>query len=313
MPASQLLKAASPAIINPWWLVSRRVGQSKCLPWPEKTRFRSNGSSKRDKAGTKGAKSFSITEAFKEPSYLIFSVIWGNSGRLSYFKVRLSIFKAVFESSTPKSLISKRLLLAVTFMANFCNEKPHCSSKLTRRMAAFNESLRNAFSESVAARFFTDRWWALNFPGVSGSDNISYVTLPRLISTELIRKSKLDFVLTVSLDAKASNTNWKLGADSGVSRFKLTVNPKSWTLLMVTLPFNKGRRSNFADKRATFSISWFFRSCKRTSSTMIRFSKPISIRPTETSVFSMFFNSLVTKTDNLPWTYGMFSSTIIPR
>ena len=32
-----------------------------------------------------------------------------------------------------------------------------CSSKLTRRMAAFNESLRNAFSESVAARFFTDR------------------------------------------------------------------------------------------------------------------------------------------------------------
>jgi hypothetical protein len=42
-------------------------------------------------------------------------------------------------------------------MANFCNEKPHCSSKLTRRMAAFNESLRNAFSESVAARFFTDR------------------------------------------------------------------------------------------------------------------------------------------------------------
>ena len=41
------------------------------------------------------------------------------------------------------------------------------------------------------------------------------------------------------------------------------VNPKSWTLLMVTLPFNKGRRSNFADKRATFSISWFFRSDRK--------------------------------------------------
>ena len=113
--------------------------------------------------------------------------------------------------------MSSRLLFAVTFMENFCNENPQCSSKLTRRMAAFSESLRNAFKESVAARFFTDKCRALNFPGVSGSDNISYVTLPRLTNTELMRRSRLDSVFTVSFDAKASSTNWKLGTDSGVS------------------------------------------------------------------------------------------------
>ena len=57
-------------------------------------------------------------------------------------------------------------------------------------MEAFSESLRSAFSETVAAKFFTARWPVLNRPGVSGSDKTSYVIRPRLINKELMRKSR---------------------------------------------------------------------------------------------------------------------------
>lgn len=123
----------------------------------EKIRFRFNGFLKCDKVGIKGVKFFSIMEVFKELLYFIFFVIWGNLGRLLYFKVRLFIFKVVFESFILKFLIFKCLLLVVIFMVNFCNEKLYCLLKLICWMVVFNELLCNVFSESVVVRFFIDR------------------------------------------------------------------------------------------------------------------------------------------------------------
>lgn len=135
--------------------------------------------------------------------------------------------------------------------------------------------------------------------GVFGFDNILYVILLCFISMELICKFKLDFVLIVFLDVKVFNINWKLGVDFGVFWFKLIVNLKSWILLMVILLFNKGRRLNFVDKWVIFSIFWFFWLCKRIFFIMIWFSKFILICFIEIFVFSMFFNFLVIKIDNL--------------
>ena len=69
------------------------------------------------------------------------------------FNVELKGFN--YKNRYPESYI-KGIISSFEY-SQYQYEKPHCSSKLTRRMAAFNESLRNAFSESVAARFFTDR------------------------------------------------------------------------------------------------------------------------------------------------------------
>ena len=119
----------------------------------------------------------------------------------------LSILKEELGNSNKKSLTFNDLLFASIFKRNFFKEKPDCSVKLSRLIAAFNESFFNAFKEMVAAKFSTSIWEALNLPGVSGSDNTSYLILPRRISTELIRKSRFVSSFNVSLGAKASNTN----------------------------------------------------------------------------------------------------------
>lgn len=84
------------------------------------------------------------------------------------------------------------------------------------------------------------RCCGLNFPGVSFSDSTSYETFPRRISKELIRRSRLFFFWTVSLDANASSTNWKLGLSLGVCLFRLMLKPNNCMLLMDILPLNRG-------------------------------------------------------------------------
>ena len=64
-------------------------------------------------------------------------------------------------------------LLAVSLAASFCKEKPDCSWKLMRLMAALTESLLKAFSEMLAVRFLMSMCCGLNTPGVSGTEATS--------------------------------------------------------------------------------------------------------------------------------------------
>ena len=129
---------------------------------------------------------------------------------------------------------------------------------------------------------------------------------------ELIRKSREFSFFTVSLEAKASKTNLKLGGESGVSFRRLILNPKSWTLLMDIFPLKKGIISNLADKRVTLSISWPLWSSSNTSSIIIRFNRPILILPITTFVFKTSESSSATNTLIACWMFGIFSKTIVP-
>ena len=123
---------------------------------------------------------------------------------------------------------------------------------------------------------------------------------------ELMRKSRLEGSFNVSLEAKASNTNWKLGIASGVSLRNWTSKPINWMLLTTTFPSNKGFHSNRVVRRCTFSISSPSRSFNLTSSMCRRLRKPNSIWPTETSVFNSLLNSEDMAADNFFWTKGTF-------
>ena len=186
---------------------------------------------------------------------------------------------------------------------------PDFSVKANRRIIAWTVSLRSAFKEILADKSCTPKWEVLNLPGVSGSERTSNESRPRLIKTELIRKSRFIGSFKVSFEAKASNTNWKLGIDSGVSFRNWISKPINWTLLTTILPFSKGISSNRAERRRTFSISSPLRSSSWTSSICKRLNNPTLIWPTETSVFRSFFNSIETVDANFSWTDGMFRST----
>ena len=109
--------------------------------------------------------------------------------------------------------------------------------------------------------------------------------------------SRLLSFLMVSLEANASSTNWKLGMSSGVFFSRLMLKPNNCTLLIDTLPLNKGSISNFAERRDTFSISLSDWSFNNKSSIIMRFSSPILIRPMVSCVPSTLVSSFATSTD----------------
>ena len=74
------------------------------------------------------------------------------------------------------------------------------------------------------------------------------------------------------------------------------------TLLIDILPLNRGRISNLAERRVTFSISFPDWSFSSKSSMMIRFNNPMSIRPMVSLLPSMEASSLATSTDIWRWT-----------
>ena len=225
----------------------------------------------------------------------------------------VSIAKEVLGRSMAKFSIFIRWSLPITFRLSFFNSNPECSSSMLRRlMAALIESFCNAFREMFAIMLRKRRCCGLNFPGVSFSDSTSYETFPRRISKELIRRSRLFFFWTVSLDANASSTNWKLGLSLGVCLLRLMLKPNNCMLLMDILPLNRGRISNLAERRVTFSISLPDWSSRSRSSMMMRFSNPMFIRPMEILLFSMEASSLATNTDICRWTDGMFSNNMVP-
>ena len=78
------------------------------------------------------------------------------------------------------------------------------------------------------------------------------------------------------------------------SLLNLKSNPKSCTLPILTFLLNNGSISNLADRRLILTISFASSSFNDRSVIMMRFSRPMSIRPMLTSVFSKDDSSLDT-------------------
>ena len=119
-----------------------------------------------------------------------------------------------------------------------------------------SESSVSAHRLIWALRSLMYRWWGLNFPVVRATSLRSNVMLDRRMISELMWRSS-GVWLSVSLGAKESMTNWKLGLASAFCCHRRAWAPKSCAEDMEMRPCVNGQISIFADKRVMTSIGWF--------------------------------------------------------
>ena len=131
------------------------------------------GSLKCERIGTKGEISFKVTcDGKVRKEKCTCSVKRSKAFKLSYSKWMVSSLREVSGNSIVKLSMFVCLLLATSFKLIFFKEKPDAfSSRLNRLIPKFKESLLNAFSDILAMIFWSWICLALNFPGVSSSDN----------------------------------------------------------------------------------------------------------------------------------------------
>ena len=155
----------------------------------------------------------------------------------------LFTFKRVCGSFISKLFTSALSWLLTRFIDSFSRLKPETSLKLIFLILALRLSLLKALRDIFALMSLMSICLPLNLPGVRGVLSSSKRKLPRRIRMELKRKSMLGFCFKVSLEAKASITNWRFNGLSAVFFFRLRENPNKRTEVKTNLPFMSGRAS----------------------------------------------------------------------
>ena len=208
-------------------------------------------------------------------SHRSMSPFLGSPGHLA---LRLGMDRVVFGNCSLKSFNAPPLFPAARLKVRFFRHSPLFSFRESRFRARFSESFCMVLTCAVSEMSLICRCAGSSLPSsFSGFQCWSHFTSTLRNST--LPMCRFSGLLVVSLLAKVSRMNWKLGFPSCSAWYRCAWVPKSCAFAMLMRPSKSGSTSIFAARREAWSMVLSFLSFKLMSSMMTLFRSPNLMRP----------------------------------